>query len=341
MMRMGLQPNEWLNRLLAGGLCVALAGSACAQAETKEAVAVVDAEAIAKQAVEDELASIPPGFRLPMMDDEETLKRVALFNAHLDNRDWSQAFRLLTDLSHERLDVMVPVGEDGLHLALRALMQRRLLAMPADGRRAFQLYFDGQAGEQLAAVRNHARPGSDEQLALAQRLVDRMLASSVGGEAADMLGDFYFERGDFARARRNWTLALEHGSATGRDALNLQVKQAWAAARDDETQEARRLYEQLAARYDQALLTIGGEEVDAIAMIGQALDLDAAGDADVIAPRATLSLPTPGTRPAWHTTFLSKKNAALTKQAGHGHYYYRGPATYGPLTLVRPAGGRG
>lgn len=319
-----------LRRLLAGGLSLWVVG--CASADQQEAeVAVEKAQAIAADIAIVEIpdfddTDIRPGFMLPMAD-ETVREQMSDFNKHLSQSAWGEAFRVLTELSGDRLDAMVPVGDKGFHLSVRELIQRQLLAMPVDGRRAFRLYFDGQAREMLRKVREHPRPGSDERLALAQRLVDRMLASSVGGEAAELLGDLYFERGSFARADRNWQFALEQGSASGDVALRLQVKRVWALHRGGNQAKAADLFAQLRDRYGNAPLRIGGQEIDAIAQLEPVIDQDQPGEKDDadLAGRP-LRLPANDALPAWNLPYLSDMNRSQMLDGSNRSRYYRGPA---------------
>ncbi len=290
----------------------------------------VDEEAIkqaVREAVDEQQSNLRPGFMMALAD-EELSKQLAKFNGYLDQLAWGEAFRQLSELDGKSLEAMVASDDKGLHLAVRVMIQRRLLAMPADGRRAFQLYFDGQAKEMLNAVKQHPRPGSEEQLATAQKLVDRLLASSVGGEAAELLGDLYFERGNFARAGRNWKLSLDHGGASGRDALRLQIKQAWAMLRDGDQAAAQALYDQLKSRYDDATLTLGGSQVDALAMLNKALqELDVQKQVNLGSVQGDVyRLPRADAQPAWNLTYLNPTHAAkVASQANRGYYYYRSP----------------
>lgn len=248
------------------------------------------------------------GFGL-RMSDEDTREQIAQLIGFLNDAAWGEALRMLTELSDQRMEEMVAVGDSGLYMPMRMLVQTRLLSLPPAGQRAFRLYFDGQAREMLDAVQQHALPGSDAQLLLAQRLVDRMLASSVGGQAAELLGDLYFERGKFDQAHRNWGLALQQGLASGADALRLETKQAIALARADKDQAAAQVYQQLRDRYTSTALTLGGEQVDAIALLKDTLgDL---AEAQVQAPTdkaqtgpALTTLPGDDAKPLWNAQII-------------------------------------
>jgi outer membrane protein assembly factor BamB len=267
-----------------------------------------------------------PGFAL-MTADEDLRKQMSQFDGFLRETDWAKAFRVLTDLTDDRLQSMVPMGGDGRHVLVKEELQRQLLSLPPEGRRAFRLYFDGQAGELLAQIKDHPLPGSEAQLLLAQALVDRFLATSLGGEAAALLGDLYFGRGLFDEAERAWALALREGSGDVSDEPTLLAKRALAMHRANKPAEARELFDGLRARYGDATLRIGGEAVDAIALLSELLE--PADRVDELAETATPSaslLPEPGAKPAWHLTYLYQSERNAFNQIQNRSSFYSPPA---------------
>lgn len=267
-----------------------------------------------------------PGFSF-VLADEDLQAQINQLSKFFAEADWAKAFRLLTELDNDKLQVMVPLGGDGHYVLIKEELQRQLLSLPPEGRRAFQLYFDGQAGELLEAVKNHPLPGSEQQLAQAQALVDRLLASSIGSEAAVLLGDMYFERGLFDQAERYWRLALEQGTATGQDALELEAKRALAMQRAGKQDDARSLYNGLQARYGQAKIRAGGEEVDALALLGQVLDQPAAqGPGEEEQDDPVTLLPPPDAMPHWHLRFLDRGSQNAVNQVRGRSSYYSPPS---------------
>lgn len=268
-----------------------------------------------------DLINVQPGFAL-LLAEEDLQKQMAQLNAFFELEDWAKAFRLLTELDPSKLQVMVPMGDDGRYMLVKQGIQQRLLELPVAGRRAFQLYFDGQAAEQFEQIKNHPLPGSDEQLMLTQNLVDRLLASSVGGEAAVLLGDMYFGRGLFDQAERSWRLALDEGSATGQAVLTLQAKRALAMQRAGRSAEAFALFDQLRARYDDATINAGGEAVNALALLEQALGQAEPGDLAQAGP-APLGevLPKPDAMPLWHLSFLDEVARSKTQSRNRNSWY--------------------
>lgn len=273
-----------------------------------------------------DLLNMQPGFALRLAE-EDLQKQMAQLNTFFAEQDWAKAFRLLTELDQSQLRVMVAMGDEGQYVLMKEELQRQLLSLPVAGRRAFQLYFDGQAQEALAKIKNHPLPGSDAQLMQAQALVDRLLASSVGGEAAVLLGDMYFGRGLFDQAERSWHLALEEDSATGQDALQLQAKRALAMQRSGRQAEAQALLDELQARYGQATMKVGDQEVDALVLLGQTLDqADAANTTQDSPARFDELLPKTDATPWWHLSFLSTSSQSEANQIRSRGSYYSPPS---------------
>jgi len=315
-----------LKRAMLAGVVVAASGWPCDGFAQDLAVEAVEVE-VKPAELENELdlTHFGPGFMLPVAD-VDLQKQVAKLDRFLKAEDWAKAFRLLSELGNDQLDVLVSAGEGGQHIAVKEQLQRHLLSLPPDGLRAFRLYFDGQAKEQLDAVKNHPMPGSEAQLVLAQSLADRLLASSIGGEAAVMLGDMYFERGLFARADRYWRLALEQGLVTGQAAFELQAKRAIAMHREGDESGAAALYGELKARYGQATLQIGDQKIDAIQMLGQTLgQIDQPDVSDNNEDKTTVLLPADDAMPSWHLRFLDRATRGLVLQSQNRRSYYSPP----------------
>lgn len=270
------------------------------------------------------LVNLQPGYSLPLAEDD-LQQQILAYRSYVEQEDWGKAFRLLTELDGSALEGMVPVGDDGLHIGVSQQVQSSLLGLGPEGLRAFRLYFDGQAREQFDEVLSHPMPGSEAQLELTESLVSRMLASSIGGEAAELLGDLYFGRGLFRKAQRYWALALEYGEVSGQRSFALQTKLVMAIDRGGDRAAAASLYTGLKARYSDTTIKLGGEEIDAIALLGERLE-GAADVADVKSEEApALELPKKGALPAWSQKFLSQANTeAMTASNGRNNYY-RGP----------------
>lgn len=279
---------------------------------------------VAPAADDIEIPDYQPGFMLPLAN-EDVSKQLLQFDAFIEGKDWGKAFRLLSEINDQELGSMVPTSEGTTYPTLRVRLQQVLLSLPSDGLRAFRLYFDAQAREQFDQARNHPMPGSDAQVFALQRLIDRFLASSIGGQIAALAGDLYFERGEFTKAEINWGLAIEHGSAGTKEVFALQIKRVLAMYRAGKHTAAAELFAGLKARYSASSLELGGQTVDPLAMLRQTLQNSGEmPDAINVPIRGKLTIPNQEERPLWHLEFLDQATRLNTNN-GSDRGYYRSP----------------
>jgi len=300
-------------------------GSVAAQEAAVQAEATVEAVPLVPGQGDDELGvpELAAGFQLPLVDEDER-ELLNKLGERLDERDWANAFRVLTELDADQMQAIAPRGDSPVYAPIRGQVQRRLLALDPEGLRAFRLYFDAQANELYEQFKNHPLPGSYDALSRLQSLLDRFYATSIGGRAAALAGDMYFERGLFARAERSWRMAVEHDQTAGADRTQLQAKRVIALTRGGDDEAARQLAEQLLARYDKLPLAIGGESIDGLALLDRLLE-DASPEAAPPATAATEpTLPAEDALPAWHLTFLDPASRSRAA-AGNRNSYYRTP----------------
>lgn len=263
------------------------------------------------------------GFTLQLVEDEER-EALAKITELLDQRDWANAFRMLTVLSEEQLRAISPTGDSRVYAPVRGQVQSRLISLDPEGLRAFRLYFDAQANELFDQVRRHPLPGSYDALTKLQQLLDRFYPTTVGAEAAALAGDLYFERGMFVRAERCWRMAVEHDQIAGPQRDALQVRRVLALLRVGDTAEAFDLFDQLRASYDELSMRVGGEQVDGLSMLGGMFDPKANINNAPKQENNEPALPTQDTQPVWQTKFLNPANQSRAN-AGSSRSYYRTP----------------
>lgn len=271
----------------------------------------------------DALPGARPGFQLPLTIDP-TEDYLADFTELLNKAEWGKAFRLLTELSDEQMRAIAPTGDRLAFAPVREQVREQLLGLGPEGLRAYRLYFDAQANERFEAIQRHPLPGSDDQLELLQKLLDRFYATTVGARAAAMAGDLYFERGLFARAERSWALAVEHDQTDGGAIAGLQARRVLALARAGESEQAAALYAALRARYDALPIQVGGDRVDALAWLSGVVEpAGAAQDPPASARSLPLELPDQAAGPLWHLRFFDR--ASQSRANSTNNNYYRTP----------------
>ena len=126
-------------------------------------------------------------------------------SALLRPRQWEKAFKQLDALSSTKATGLVP-GPDGVMVPPSQLVVRLISDLPAEGKKAFQLFYDADAKSLLDQAQ-----GSVESEKLST-VATRYLFTASGDTAADRWGDLCFEKGDFARAAAAWAEHFEPSS---------------------------------------------------------------------------------------------------------------------------------
>ncbi|MEM9415232.1 MAG: PQQ-binding-like beta-propeller repeat protein [Planctomycetota bacterium] len=321
---------------LLAGLTAGASWATCAQAQPTEELLAEDAFGEPVESLDDVLGEdAKPGFSLMRGENSEVLdESLNRFHENLDAGEWEKAFRSLIDLTESTRHVMAPLGESSVYVPVRRSIQDRLRELPQEGRRAFQLFYNAQAREMLARCRDHRDPGSEDQLRDAQAIYELFFMTSVGDEAADLLGDLYFERGQFASAQACWEAIIEHHPGSSLPEVDLQYKRVLALHRAGRAQEAHALAQQVALRFAGRGVDYGGGQPDAPAAL-QAV-LGTPPEADTQTPqestaRVPASLPEEGADPAWQITYVDDATKHTLDNFNSNNRYY-GPTDLRELT---------
>ena len=184
-------------------------------------------------------------------------------------------------------------------------------------------------------VRVNAAPtAGDDALA-----TDQDMALSVN-VAADLLGNLYFERGEFEQAQASWQAILDTHPGTSLPEVELQFKRVVAYHRAGMAQEAHALAEQVSLRFAGREVAYAGGRVDAAQALRDLLGA-APADESAVASDATVpaGLPAEGDAPLWQMTFASDATTALFQNTTNRRNYY-GPTDLRLLTPPAAADGR-
>jgi outer membrane protein assembly factor BamB len=138
---------------------------------------------------------------LPTDSDRELL--LAKVQEHIRAKDWADVAVALQQLNDEAHDVFVPRRDkeaDGQEIirwvSSRAQANRVLATLPPDGRAFYETIHGPKAGESL----RQAKKTNDPHL-LAQ-ITERYRHTRAGAEAAELLGTYYLDRGQYGIAAR-------------------------------------------------------------------------------------------------------------------------------------------
>lgn len=164
---------------------------------------------------------------------------------------WERALKALYTIPEDQAPRFVD-GEDGFIISVARKRRDVLAELPPEGRAAYRLFYDAEARKLFDEAE-----GAAEQAKL-ERVFSAYFTTSVGDDAADRLGDLYFERGRFDRAADCWLAALRDHPDTNLSPAALATKAALALHRASRVSEFDQLREDLEGRYRNETVTLGG-----------------------------------------------------------------------------------
>jgi outer membrane protein assembly factor BamB len=147
----------------------------------------------------------PPPAVFPA-ESKPTAVRIDEVRKLLASKKTSEAVQEIQAILTASGDDLVSV-DAGRDVACRRLCHSLLARLPLDALQSYRNGVDPQAKKWL----DQAETTRDARLL--RRIVDEAFCSRPGEKAIDLLGDFAFERGDFAEAEAWWSLLLPHPSA--------------------------------------------------------------------------------------------------------------------------------
>ena len=136
---------------------------------------------------------------------------------------WERALKSLYTIPDDQALRFVD-GENGFIIPIARRRRSILAALPPDGQAACRLFYDAEAKKLLDEAE-----GASELKNL-ERIYSAYFITSVGDNAADRLGDLYFELGRFDRAADCWLAVLRERPDTDLSPALLAVKAAVALA---------------------------------------------------------------------------------------------------------------
>ncbi len=228
-----------------GIFCAAFtAGWKVSSAMAQNATFVVDASAQNSLNQPFLLSSVP----------SEVVESIANYQRYCGRSQWEKAFKQLDALSSAKSGGLVP-GPDGVMVPPSQLVVRLISDLPAEGKKAFQLFYDADAKNLLDQAQGSVE---DEKLST---VATRYLFTASGDAAADRWGDLCFEKGDFARAASAWRSVLTNRSDTTIPQAQLMIKVAIALARANRWPEFAAIKQQIMERHADASVTLGGKSM--------------------------------------------------------------------------------
>jgi len=202
--------------------------------------------------VEGKVSNDDPGRPLQMPPASTEVKEALEDFERFQRRGaWERALKALYTIPEDQAPRFVD-GEDGFIISVARKRRDVLAELPPEGRAAYRLFYDAEARKLFDEAE-----GADEQAKL-ERVFSAYFTTSVGDDAADRLGDLYFERGRFDRAADCWLAALRDHPDTNLSPAALATKAALALHRAGRTSEFDQLRADLEGRYQNETVTLGG-----------------------------------------------------------------------------------
>ncbi|MDR3634011.1 MAG: PQQ-binding-like beta-propeller repeat protein [Isosphaeraceae bacterium] len=169
---------------------------------------------------------------------------------------WERALKSLYTIPEEQALRFVD-GKDGFIIPVASKRRAVLAELPPEGQVAYRLFYDDEAKKLLEQA-----DGALELKTL-ERIYSAYFPSSVGDNAADRLGDLYFEMGRFDRAADCWLAVLRDRPDTDLAPALLSVKAALALFRAERRAELAAVRREVEDRYAQERVSIGGKTAPA------------------------------------------------------------------------------
>jgi outer membrane protein assembly factor BamB len=232
----------------------------------------------------DKISNDDPARPLQMPPASSETKEAMEDYARFERREaWERALKALYTIGEDQARRFVD-GESGFIVTVAEKRRQILAALPADGLAAYRLFYDAEAQKLLKEAE-----GANE-LPTLERLYSAYFPTSVGDDAADRLGDLYFELGRFDRAADCWLAVLRERPDTDLSPATLGVKAALALARAGRRSELAEVRKLLDDRYADEVVTLGGRSgtpAEVLAkVLGDAPKPEAKADASASAEEA-------------------------------------------------------
>jgi outer membrane protein assembly factor BamB len=201
-------------------------------------------------------------------------------------------------------------GENGFIIPVARKRRLLLTALPPEGQAAYRLFYDAEARKLLDEADGPA------ELANLERIYSAYFTTTVGDNAADRLGDLYFEIGRFDRAADCWLAILREHPDTDLSPAALSLKTALALYRGGRRAELEQIKSEMADRYNDDKVTLGGQTASAGELLRRFMS-DEKAVADPVSPSASpaaIDGPrlTEAVDPAWQMRFAELVEAGMT-----------------------------
>jgi len=221
---------------------------------------------------------------------------------------WERALKALYTISEDQSHRFID-GEKGFIIPVARKRRLVLAALPAAGRAAYRLFYDADAKKLF----NEA--SGPNELKILERIHSAYFNTSIGDNAADRLGDLYFELGRYDRAADCWLDILRERTDTDLSPALLAVKAALALHAAHRQSELDQIRADHTHRYADDKVTLGGQTAAAPVLLDRLLKDQGPS---IVAEAATASSSETGValadqiEPVWQMRFGDTVEAGMT-----------------------------
>ncbi|MDR3617737.1 MAG: PQQ-binding-like beta-propeller repeat protein [Paludisphaera borealis] len=180
---------------------------------------------------------------------------------------WERALKALYTITEDQALRFVD-GDSGFIIPVAQKRRQVLTALPPEGQAAYRLFYDAEAQKLFADAEGPT------ELANLERIYSAYFTTTIGDDAADRLGDIYFEMGRFDRAADCWLSILHDRPDTNLSPATIALKSALALARAGRRTEFDQIRADLADRYKGDKVTIGGTTAAPAELLRRLLEAD-------------------------------------------------------------------
>jgi outer membrane protein assembly factor BamB len=222
---------------------------------------------------------------------------------------WERALKAIYTIPENQALRFVD-GEKGFIIPVARKRRLLLTALAPEGQAAYRLFYDAEARKLLDEA------DGPSELANLERIYSAYFTTTVGDNAADRLGDLYFELGRFDRAADCWLAILREHPDTDLSPASLSLKAALALFRAGRRAELEQIKSEIADRFNDDKVTLGGQTASAGELLRRFMS-DEKAVADPASPSASPA-PIEGPRlaeavdPAWQMRFAELVEAGMT-----------------------------
>ncbi len=269
-----------------------------------------------------------PGFSISV--DEKKLNLLDDYERYVRHRMWEKALTSLKELSETKSTSPLLPTADGFLVDAEYRLFMALVSLPAEGREAFRLFFDGKAKKQFEELTAGNGLNTPQTISDAKNIYSQYFLTSIGDDVADLLGNDAFERGEFPLAARYWRSILDHHPDTNLTEIEINVKYALALIRSRQTEQAASNIQLISQQYPGKKIILGGKSLDPVGYLKSLLKEGTTNTlespARAINPwqvEHPVQLQQKDNKPLWKLTYLDQSIASAMEKS-QSDYYGRG-----------------